>query len=320
VYLVVIGPFDQWWLKKINRQMLTWITFPAYVVLFSLLIYFIGYKLRAGETEWNELNIVDILPRGQEVDLRGRTYISIYSSANEWYPVSGEEGFATLRGELMDMYGGGRESSKPKLVQSGNTFKADVFVPVWTSLLFANEWFRTNDTPFIAAVTDTGSDYKIEIENLMDRPLTDVRLVVNQTMFTLSSLAANEHKMIRVTPDQGTPLRSWMQQNAGQFQRAVELRRNPLGDTAGGHLEDRALTATAASFISSAEDFSQIGRTFISPPGLDLTPVAERGDAVIFAFAPGFSFNPKLNQFKPLRFKQDTLLRLSVPVHGSGSI
>ena len=34
VYLIVIGPFDQWWLKKINRQMLTWITFPTYVVLF----------------------------------------------------------------------------------------------------------------------------------------------------------------------------------------------------------------------------------------------------------------------------------------------
>ena len=40
--LVVIGPLDQYWLKKINRQMLTWITFPTYVVLFSLLSYFIG--------------------------------------------------------------------------------------------------------------------------------------------------------------------------------------------------------------------------------------------------------------------------------------
>ena len=27
---------DQYWLKRIGRQMLTWITFPAYVVLFSL--------------------------------------------------------------------------------------------------------------------------------------------------------------------------------------------------------------------------------------------------------------------------------------------
>ena len=33
-YLLVIGPLDQYWLKKINRQMLTWVTFPCYVVLF----------------------------------------------------------------------------------------------------------------------------------------------------------------------------------------------------------------------------------------------------------------------------------------------
>ena len=59
-YLVVIGPLDRYWLKKINREMLTWLTFPVYVVFFSLLIYFIGYKLRAGELEWNELHVVDV--------------------------------------------------------------------------------------------------------------------------------------------------------------------------------------------------------------------------------------------------------------------
>ncbi len=30
-YLAIIGPVDQYWLKKINRQMLTWVTFPCYV-------------------------------------------------------------------------------------------------------------------------------------------------------------------------------------------------------------------------------------------------------------------------------------------------
>ena len=29
VYLVVIGPLDQYWLKRIKRPMLTWITFPV---------------------------------------------------------------------------------------------------------------------------------------------------------------------------------------------------------------------------------------------------------------------------------------------------
>src|SRR5260370_38212109 len=81
VYLVVIGPLDQFWLKKIGRPMLTWITFPTYVVLFSLLIYFIGYKLRSGESEWTDLHLVDVLARGEQSGLRGRTYSSLHSTS-----------------------------------------------------------------------------------------------------------------------------------------------------------------------------------------------------------------------------------------------
>lgn len=319
VYLVVIGPFDQWWLKKINRQMWTWVTFPSYVVLFSLLIYFIGYKLRAGETEWNELNIVDVLPRGDKVDLRGRTYISIYSSSNARYPIEGQEGHATFRTELTDLYSGGREARQARVIQYGNSFKAEVDVPVWTSLLFANDWFRTNDIPFVATVNETGSDYQVDVQNLLDVPLSEMRLVVNQMVFEVEAIPAREKKTLRLAPAKGTPLRQWVQQNAGHFQRAVELRRNPLGDTSGGHLEDRALTGAAVSLLASLDEPANAGRGFIGPNGLELSALAERGDAILFAFLPNFSFNEKLNRFEPPRFRRDTLLRLTVPVRPSNS-
>ena len=319
VYLVVIGPFDQWWLKKIGKQMLTWITFPTYVVLFSLLIYFIGYKLRAGETEWNELNIVDVLPRGEKVDLRGRTYISIYSSSNARYPLNGQEGHATLRGELMDFRSGGREGSKAKVMHQGNSFKAEVDVAVWTSSLYANEWFRTNDTPFIASVTGVGNEYQVDIENFLNRPLTNVRVVAGQMIFQVDEVPANEKKTFQLLPEKGTPLRAFVQENGQFFQRAVELRSNPLGGTSGGHLEDRPLTATVASFISYL-DVQQHGRSFVFPAGLDLRAQVERGDAVIFAWVPGYSFGDKINDFQPPRFKQDTMLRLTVPVRQKDGI
>src|SRR5258706_192600 len=110
VYLVVIGPLDQFWLKRINRPMLTWITFPCYVVLFSLLIYFIGYKLRAGESEWNELHLVDVLLNGEAAELRGHTYASVYSPANQKYILESQQQFATLRGEFLAGYAGGQSS------------------------------------------------------------------------------------------------------------------------------------------------------------------------------------------------------------------
>jgi len=319
VYLVVIGPFDQWWLKKIGKQMLTWITFPSYVVLFSLLIYFIGYKLRAGETEWNELSIVDVLPRGEKVDLRGRTYISIYSSSNARYPLTGQQGHATLRGELMDFQSGGRDPSKARVVQQGNTFTANVDVPVWTSQLYANEWFKTNDTPFVASIVDNGTDYAVEIENFLGRELTNVRIVAGQMIFSLDPLKPNEKRSLRLSLDQGKPVRSFVQENGQYFSRAVELRRSPLGDTTGGHLEDRPLTATVASFISLLEGNNQ-ARSFVFPPGLDLTPQIERGDAVVFAWVDGHSFGGKINEFQPPRFRQDTLLRLTTPVRSKTTL
>ena len=314
VYLIVIGPFDQWWLKKIGRQMLTWITFPAYVVLFSLLIYFIGYKLRAGETEWNELNIVDVLPRGEKVDLRGRTYISIYSSSNARYPINGQQGHATLRGELMDFNSGGREGSKAKVLQQGNTFKAQVDVAVWTSSLYANEWFKTNDTPFLATVVNNGGEYEVELENLLDRPLSEIRVVAGTMIFSLDPLGPKEKRTVSLTAHKGSPLQAFVRENGQFFQRAVELRRSPIGESGGGHIEDRPLTATVASFISYLEAPQHMQRSFISPPGIDLTPQVERGDAVVFAWVEGYSFAEKLNDFQPPRFKQDTLLRLTVPV------
>src|SRR5437773_12517418 len=97
--------------------MLTWVTFPAYVALFSLLIYYIGYKLRAGETEWSELHLVDILPRGEQAEWRGRTYASVYSPVNARYKVVGEQRQATLRGEFMSSWSGSQEGSRAEVLQ-----------------------------------------------------------------------------------------------------------------------------------------------------------------------------------------------------------
>lgn len=313
VYLVVIGPFDQWWLKKIGKQMLTWITFPAYVVLFSLLIYFIGYKLRAGETEWNELNIVDILPRQDKVDLRGRTYVSIYSSGNSWYSVAGPQGYASFRSEL-DLFSGAHEDNKMRLIQNGNSFKADVYVPVWTSLLYANDWFKTNDTPLVASVTPSGGGWQVEIQNLLPKPLQETRIVISQNIFDVGTVPAGEKKSIHLTESQGIPLRKFVQENGSYFQHAVEQRRNAMGDTQGGRLENRALTATVASFISYLEDIQANNRNFVTPPGLDLSAQAQRGDAIVLGFVPDYTVTAEMNQFRPPRMKRDTFLRLTVPL------
>ena len=141
VYLAVIGPLDQYWLKRIERPMLTWLTFPCYVVFFSMMIYLIGYKLRAGETEWNELHLVDVLPRNDTFEMRGRSYFSIYSPVNETYHVESQQAFSAFRGESMGSYGVNTGDERAEVFQDGENYKANIFVPVWTSQLYASDWW-----------------------------------------------------------------------------------------------------------------------------------------------------------------------------------
>ncbi|MDA1276622.1 MAG: hypothetical protein O2960_21600 [Verrucomicrobia bacterium] len=321
VYLVVIGPFDQYVLKRIGRQMLTWITFPAYVVLFSLLIYFIGYKLRAGETEWNELHVVDILPRGAgKAELRGRTYASIYSSSNAKYSLGftppseelADRTHATLRGELLELYGSGREASRATIEHYGNTFRAEVFVPVWTSLLYVNDWLQPAPAPLTASFSRKANDWLLTIENRLDRPLPTARVVIGGSVYDLGTLAARERKEFSLVAGKGIPLESFIQQNGARFQDAVNQRRNPTGDTLRGWIDQPELHSMVASFASHLPG-QQNQRNCVTPAGLDLTPLVESGNAVILAWDPDHSFANPINQFKPLRTQRNTLLRLVIP-------
>ncbi|MCZ7638409.1 MAG: hypothetical protein M5U12_21615 [Verrucomicrobia bacterium] len=184
VYLVVIGPFDRWFLKRINRQMLTWVTFPGYVLCFSLLIYYLGYRLRAGETEWNELHLVDVLPRAEQTTLRGRTYAALYSSSDARYRLASDQPVAALRSEFLGPAGGRQESTRVEATLKPNGFQADVAVPVWTSLLYISDWAEPARSPVSVTVTSQGPQLAVTLQNHLSRNLTSLQLRVPETACT----------------------------------------------------------------------------------------------------------------------------------------
>ncbi len=308
-YLVVIGPLDQYWLKKLNKQMLTWLTFPAYVAFFSLLIYFIGYKLRAGETEWNELHVVDVIPHGESADLRGHTYGSIYSPVNAQYAFASEQPFATLRGEYVGNYGGGQESSRSTVEQRPAGFRAQASVPVWTSQLFVNDWWRQNATPVKLAVTAT----EITIDNDLEVPLTNVRVVIGEQVLELMNVPAQEKKTFARRSLPSSTLQMFVQNNGRNFSAAVNSRQQAFGDNQQGRINDLATASMAASFVSMNNTANNY-ENFTCPPGFELSHLTERGDAVLLAWLPNFSFTPPLNQFPSSRGAKNTLLRLACEV------
>ena len=306
-YLVVIGPLDQYWLKKLNRQMLTWLTFPAYVVFFSLLIYFIGYKLRAGETEWSELHVLDVTTHGEVADLRGRSFGSIYSPVNASYQFASEEPFATLRGEFTGNYGG-QDSSRGVVEHRSAGFRASAAVPVWTSQLFVSDWWRQGPPPLKV----TTSANEIVVDNDLDVKLTWVRLVEGDYVYELGEVAAQEKKSF--------PRRSWttnslnvfVEAHTRGFQHAVNARHQAFGDNLSSRIQDWPNASMASSFISTVDTQNNY-ENFQPPPGFDLSPLLERGDRVLLAWAANYSPTAPLNQFSATRNRKSTLLRVLLP-------
>ena len=311
-YLAVIGPIDQYWLKKINRQMLTWITFPAYVAFFSLLIYFIGYKLRAGESEWNELHVVDVIPiagRADAGDLRGRTFASIYSPVNARYNVSSDQPYATLRGEVMGNAVNAAESSRANVEQNGNSFNGTLTVPVWTSQLFVSDWLRQNPLPIVVSVV---SSDLIKVENHLDVPLKSVRLIVKDQMLEFGEVPAKGELLFSRKDTHKTELSQFVNQHANNFNYAIESRQRAFGGNERGRIDNIPDAVAASCFISLLNTANNAYNNFATPPGYDLLPLTQRGDAVLLAWAPGYSPIKSMNKFSPRRTQKDTLLRVAV--------
>jgi hypothetical protein len=313
-YLVVIGPLDQYWLKKINRQMLTWLTFPAYVALFSVLIYVIGYRLRAGETEWNELHIVDVMPSGEKAQFRGRTFASIYSPVNARYQVGSEQPYATFRGEYMGNFGSSQEGSRAIVEQKDNRFLAEISVPVWVNQLYVSDWWRLDEVPLKFQVSPQGNEWLIHVENRLDTPVAGL-IVVENAVYTLESVPAGQSRDFKRPKSSGSPLPQFINGHASTFNQAVNQRQHAFGSTESGHLPNNLETAAAASFISKVNTqnsgFDGSYGNFTAPHGFDLSPLVRRGDAVLFAWADKFSPVKPMNHFSSHRGQRNTLFRIA---------
>ena len=308
VYLLVIGPLDQWWLKRINRPMLTWITFPSYVVLFSLLIYYIGFRLRSGNSEWNEFHVVDVLPRGGDAVLRGRSYGSVYSPTTDTYRLASATEIGLFRPEFQGMWGNVGAGGKMVIQPGAKGFEADMDVGVWNSRMGVAEWLESGAAP-IQARWD-GAD--IVVANRRASVMTNLVVISDSRAYRMGSLEGGGEGRVRID-GQGESYLGLVQGWTPTFQSVANRRAEMFGSQNEEYIDRWADAAVAATFTRLASGNEEGVRNFIWSPGFDLTPVMKRGDAVILAYLPGESLLPPINQFPVERHSKGTFLRLVLP-------
>ena len=316
-YLVIIGPVDRIWLKRINKQMLTWLTFPIYVIFFSFLIYYIGYRLRAGQLEINELHIVDVLP-GDQVALRGRSYASIYSPSNKDYLMGGSLALGAFRNESSSF--SNEAGNQPLLIGlSPGKLEAKARVPIWTSRLFSSEWVSGSEVNIQASVTKQNNDtYQLEILNGLRKPIVGAAFVALQRIVYDESIniTPGERGLLELKRSD-SKVRDVISGFSSNIRNSIQSRNRAFGNAELSRMDLGLMNIVTGSFpgmleLDGIKQFKKDVNQFDSSGGMDISEYLERDGSVLFVFVEDQSPISSTGLFESKLRKSHSLYRIPI--------
>jgi hypothetical protein len=218
LYIIVVGPLDYLFLKKVVKRLeLTWITFPAVVIVISAAAYFTAYYLKGNDLKINKIDVVDI-DLSPAVDSQnppprvfGTTWFTLFSPriqhytigvepAENWGASGGKEPPATMVGWLgkpTDQWGGMGRGGSQSLFRRTYEYTDDlsgligVPIQVWATKSFTASWVVPSAgtvVPFSAELKHAPgrADMLIgTVTNLLPVELQDVVLFYRGNSFPL---------------------------------------------------------------------------------------------------------------------------------------
>lgn len=310
-YLGVIGPIDYLLVRRLNRPMLTWATFPCYVLAFSGIIYLVGFKLRAGALEWNELNIVDAIASQPEAPLKGRTYSLIYSPSNRRYTLQGPGGKAALRTDSGTWYQ--PDIARLDVRLHGDSFTASAEVPVWSSRMFVSEWSQPGAAPLEVSVLPTRNGYELNCRNRSAQAL-EVSCIASDRLINCGSLKGHEQRLLILNTNEAPRLSKVREQQSTRMQNAVQARNYAFRSSGQTQRLD-----TWQDYVPLISCLNTNHLTDMEVPRrLDLSTAANTtGTLILFAAGDTSSGMPSMISEKPERTRKMTIWRIVLQTQNS---
>jgi hypothetical protein len=173
IYILVVGPLDYFFLKKVVKRLeLTWVTFPAVVLVVSAVAYFSAYYIKGNDLRVNKIDVVDVVAEpgekeGQPAEstwAAGTTWFTLFSPRIQNYNVAIEPAYGkwapepvkgasplgsstiTWLGKPEPFYGGMTRTGSPSLFRRAYEYeeKADALkgvpIQVWSTKSFTASW------------------------------------------------------------------------------------------------------------------------------------------------------------------------------------
>ena len=237
LYILLIGPGDYFFLKKVLKRMeLTWITFPTIVLTVSLLAYYAAYVLKGNDLLVNKVDLVDI--DQQSGTARGTTWMSLFSPQNRDYniraiplplekdasassasdsaelparPPAGTEVVMSWFSVPEQQFGGMGNSSR-RFSFSGNGYAYQpmggveslegVRIPIWSTKCITARWFGPAAPLVEAELEQTGPDRLAgTITNRQSVALHDAFLAFGKQVYLVGTLEPGAKVSVALASD-----------------------------------------------------------------------------------------------------------------------
>ena len=184
-YIVIAGPVDYLVLKRLGKLTLTWVTFPSYILVFSLVGYWLAYSAKGGDMLITTLSVLDV-----DADTRcgyGTTYFSFFSPKNGTYVFPVGEG--DFMNEVVDpsRLGGQRVlfvREGVALHEDPPQWLVEARVNIWSMKYFRSFWQAGQQDGVISALScSSKGDLGGSVKNATDYTITAVALLYKKHVY-----------------------------------------------------------------------------------------------------------------------------------------
>jgi len=353
VYILLIGPIDYFFLRKVvGRMRWTWLTFPAIVLVVSLAAYGLAYGLKGDQVQVNQADLVDVdmetgrvraaswmnvfSPRTQRFDLSLRPNVGHVSNVpqpkrhvgNVPHDMQAQRnphvlfGWLGLPGEAL---GGMNPPPASAILGSEQLFDEPyefsreldeligVPIQVWASKSFTARWHARTDLRLEADLTEEDQELSGTIRNTLDFPLANCLLAFDRWVYDLGTLESD--RTLRVETLRKRPeLRTFLRIRRDGREIPGEEETVAAYDLSGVDLPNILRTM---SFFDAAEGRSYTGLHNGYQQFVDLSGLLKAGRAVLVAEGPQQRGAELLRNGKPMTPQEDrhvTIYRFVIPL------
>ena len=233
VYIVIVGPLDYFFVKKIiKRPELTWVTFPLVVLVVSAASYFTAYALKGDAQQINKVDLIDI---DEQTDtIQGTSWFSIFSPHIQNYTIGVEpaDGWGVVKQDaahgvslpLVSWFARGDERGRHSLFRRSYEYDIEhgglvrVPIQVWSTKGFQATWsgrFDPTQPPVRSGLFSTPADRSNlggDVTSFLPANLEDAVLLHRGAVYNLGTLIPGAANAKKVTQSNDSTL-NWARSN-----------------------------------------------------------------------------------------------------------